>query len=88
MRALLVRVGADCTEAGGRWNGPVDAHTGEILKTRDTLNKILSDNTGQPLDRIKNDTERDYFMSSPEAKEYGLIDHIMSRKPSENPTAK
>jgi len=48
---------------------------------KDELNKILSDLTGQQLEKIKNDTERDYFMTSQQAKEYGLIDEIVVRKP-------
>lgn len=47
-----------------------------ILKTRETLNKILSKNTGQPISKIEKDVERDYFMSSEEAKKYGIIDEI------------
>lgn len=48
-----------------------------ILKTRDRLNKILSDATGQPIEVIEKDTDRDNFMDAQQAKEYGLIDHIM-----------
>lgn len=48
-----------------------------ILKTRDKLNQILSDRTGQPLEKIQQDTDRDNFMTAAEAKEYGLIDHVM-----------
>ena len=58
----------------------IDIHAREILKTRDTLNELLAGHTGQPLDRIKVDTERDYFMSSEQAKDYGLIDSIMHRR--------
>ncbi|AWI13496.1 ATP-dependent Clp endopeptidase proteolytic subunit ClpP [Caldifermentibacillus hisashii] len=50
-----------------------------ILYTRDKLNKILAENTGQPLEVIERDTDRDNFMSAERAKEYGLIDHIISR---------
>ncbi|KIO67045.1 ATP-dependent Clp protease proteolytic subunit [Caldibacillus thermoamylovorans] len=50
-----------------------------ILYTRDKLNKILAENTGQPLEVIEKDTDRDNFMSADRAKEYGLIDHIISR---------
>jgi ATP-dependent Clp protease protease subunit len=50
-----------------------------ILYTRDKLNKILAENTGQPLEIIEKDTDRDNFMSAERAKEYGLIDHIISR---------
>ncbi len=51
-----------------------------ILATRDRLNKILSKATGQPLDRIEKDVERDYFMTSEEAKKYGLIDQVFKAK--------
>ena len=48
-----------------------------ILKIKDRLNKILADHTTQPLSRIEEDTDRDYFMSADEAKKYGLIDKII-----------
>ena len=48
-----------------------------ILKTRDRLNRILSEATGQPIEVIEKDTDRDNFMDAQEAKEYGLIDHVM-----------
>lgn len=48
-----------------------------ILKARDQINKILSDRTGQPLDKIAKDTDRDNFMTSEEAKEYGIIDEVI-----------
>lgn len=51
-----------------------------ILKMRETLNKILSERTGQPLEKIDLDTERDYFMSAEEAKEYGIVDNIMQKR--------
>ena len=51
-----------------------------ILRTRQKLNKILAENTGQPLDVICVDTERDNFMSAEEAKEYGLIDEVLSHR--------
>lgn len=50
----------------------------KILKVRDQLNKILADQTGQPLDRIAKDTDRDFYMSAEEAKEYGLIDEVIA----------
>ena len=50
----------------------------EILKTRKKMNKILADATGQSIETIQRDTERDHYMSAPEAKEYGLIDQIMT----------
>ncbi|MHB8066049.1 MAG: ATP-dependent Clp protease proteolytic subunit, partial [Ruminiclostridium sp.] len=58
----------------------IKIHTDHILKTKDTLNKILSERTGQPLEKIQRDTERDFFMSSEEAKAYGIIDDIMDRR--------
>ncbi len=58
----------------------IDIQAKEILRLKDELNKILSDLTGQPLAKIMNDTERDYFMTSQQAKEYGLIDEIIIRK--------
>jgi ATP-dependent Clp protease protease subunit len=58
----------------------IDIHAKEILRTRDNLNELLVKHTGQPLDRIKNDTERDYFMSAAEAKEYGIVDEVIAHK--------
>ena len=55
----------------------IEIHAREILKTREQLNKILAERTGQPLEKIQNDTERDYFMSADEAKGYGLIDQVL-----------
>jgi ATP-dependent Clp protease protease subunit len=51
-----------------------------ILKTRERLNKILSERTGQPIEIIEKDTDRDNFMSAEEAKEYGLIDEVMTNR--------
>jgi ATP-dependent Clp protease, protease subunit len=48
-----------------------------ILKTKENLNKMLAENTGQPLSKIENDVERDFFMSADEAKKYGIIDKIL-----------
>ena len=56
----------------------IEIHAREILKARDTLNALYAHHTGQPVDRIKRDTERDNFMSAPEAKAYGLIDAVLS----------
>ena len=57
----------------------IDIHAREILKIREKLNEIMAYHTGQPLDRISQDTERDYFLSGEEAKEYGLIDEVIVR---------
>lgn len=54
--------------------------TNEIIKTKEHLNKILSEKTGQPYEKIAADTERDYFMSSFEAKDYGLIDNVYEKR--------
>lgn len=58
----------------------IQIHAEQILKLKKRLNKILSENTGQPLEVIERDTERDYFMDVNQAKEYGLIDQVISRK--------
>jgi ATP-dependent Clp protease, protease subunit len=58
----------------------IDIQAKEILRLKDELNRILAQLTGKPLSKIINDTERDYFMSSEQAKEYGLIDEIIIRK--------
>jgi len=55
----------------------VEIHAKEILKMKETLNGILAKHTGQPLDKIKFDTERDYFLSGKEAKEYGIVDEVI-----------
>ena len=60
----------------------VEIHAREILRQRELLNEILAANTGQPLAKIQQDTDRDYFMSSEQAKEYGLVDAIMARRSS------
>ena len=58
----------------------VDIHAREILRTRERLNEIMSLHTGQSLDRISEDTDRDRFMSGTEAVEYGLIDEVLDRR--------
>jgi len=58
----------------------IDIHAREILLIREKLNLILSNHTGQPLDKIKNDTDRDNFMGAEEAKTYGLIDAIIHQR--------
>jgi ATP-dependent Clp protease protease subunit len=56
----------------------IEIHTREILRTRDTLNELLAKHTGQNVQRIQQDTDRDNFMSPEQAKEYGLIDEVVS----------
>ncbi|MBM6995809.1 ATP-dependent Clp endopeptidase proteolytic subunit ClpP [Paenibacillus sp. DXFW5] len=63
----------------------IEIRARRILKMRDKLNQILAERTGQPLDRIEKDTDRDYFMSAAEAKEYGLVDKVIEKV---DPTAK
>ncbi|RQP23618.1 ATP-dependent Clp endopeptidase proteolytic subunit ClpP [Piscinibacter terrae] len=58
----------------------IEIQAREILKLRESLNKILSDRTGQPIEKIRNDSERDYFMSGQEAKDYGLIDQVLEKR--------
>ncbi|HWH15826.1 MAG TPA: ATP-dependent Clp endopeptidase proteolytic subunit ClpP [Miltoncostaeaceae bacterium] len=55
----------------------IEIHAREALKVRQRLDEILSHHTGKPLDQVKRDTERDYFMSSEEAREYGLVDRVI-----------
>ncbi|KQW44774.1 MULTISPECIES: ATP-dependent Clp endopeptidase proteolytic subunit ClpP [unclassified Roseateles] len=59
----------------------IEIHAREILKTRETLNRILAERTGQTLEKIQSDTERDYFMSAAEAKNYGLVDQVLEHRP-------
>lgn len=55
----------------------VEIHAREILKMKDTLNQIISKHTEQPFEKIRTDTDRDFFMSSHEAKEYGIVDEVI-----------
>ncbi len=58
----------------------IDIHAKEVLKVRDQLNGILALHTGQSISQIETDTDRDRFMSAPEAVEYGLIDHVLEKR--------
>ncbi|OQX65177.1 MAG: ATP-dependent Clp endopeptidase proteolytic subunit ClpP [Deltaproteobacteria bacterium] len=58
----------------------IDIQAREILKVRDVLNQILAEHTGQPIEKIRQDTERDYFMTAEESKEYGIIDKIITTR--------
>ena len=55
----------------------IEIHAKHILKTREKINRILSERTGQPLERVDMDTDRDFFMSAEEAKAYGLVDDVI-----------
>lgn len=57
----------------------IEIQADEILKARDELNHILADHTGQPIDRIAKDTDRDFYMSAQEAKDYGVVDEILTK---------
>lgn len=59
----------------------IEIHARDILKTRDQLNRILAANTGQTVEKIERDTERDYFMFADEAKAYGVVDQVISKRP-------
>ena len=58
----------------------IEIHAREILKTREQLNKIYADRTGQPIEKIRNDMERDFFMDAEESKAYGLIDQVLAQR--------
>ncbi len=58
----------------------IEIHARRILQIKENLNRILAERTGQPLSRIQADTERDYFMSSDEAREYGIIDDVFAKR--------
>jgi ATP-dependent Clp protease protease subunit len=64
----------------------IEIQAKEILYHKKQLNDYLAKHTGQPIERIENDTERDFFMSSEEAKDYGLIDQVIKRSPSASRT--
>ena len=58
----------------------IEIHAREILKTREQLNRIYAERTGQSIEKIRNDMERDFFLDPTEAKEYGLIDQVLSQR--------
>ncbi len=58
----------------------IEIHAREILKTREQLNRILAERTGQPLEKIERDTERDYYLSAAESADYGLIDKVIDKR--------
>lgn len=59
----------------------IDIQAREMLHTRDVINRIISKHTGQSLDRVEKDTDRDFYMSAEEAKEYGLVDEVVVHQP-------
>ena len=60
----------------------IEIQAREILYHKQRLNEMLAEHTGQPIDRIQEDTERDFFMSAEEARDYGLVDQVIDRRPS------
>lgn len=67
----------------GGFQGPasdIEIHAREILRMREELNQVLARHTGQPVEKIREDTERDFFMTGEQAKEYGIIDEVITRK--------
>jgi ATP-dependent Clp protease protease subunit len=59
----------------------IEIHARDILKTKGVLNKILAERTGQPLEKIERDTDRDYFLEAEEAKAYGIVDQVIAKRP-------
>ena len=62
----------------------IEIQADEILKTRNVLNQILADHTGQPIEKIAKDTDRDFYMNAEEAKAYGVVHDILTRPPSDD----
>jgi len=59
----------------------IDIHAKEIIKLKAQLNEIMAKHTGQPMDRIEHDSDRNFFMSAQEAKDYGLVDEVIAKRP-------
>jgi len=59
----------------------IEIHARDILKTKALMNRILAERTGQPLEKIERDTERDYFLDAEESKAYGLVDQVIGKRP-------
>ena len=59
----------------------IEIHAKDILKTKAVMNRILAERTGQPIEKIERDTERDYFLDAEEAKSYGLVDQVIAKRP-------
>jgi ATP-dependent Clp protease protease subunit len=59
----------------------IEIHARDILKTKATLNKILAERAGQPLEKIERDTDRDYFLEAEEARAYGIVDQVIAKRP-------
>jgi ATP-dependent Clp protease protease subunit len=61
----------------------IEIQAAEMFRYRDVLNEIISSHSGQSVEKIANDTDRDFFLGAQEAKEYGLVDDILTKPPSE-----
>jgi ATP-dependent Clp protease protease subunit len=59
----------------------IEIHARDILKTKGTLNRILAERTGQPLEKLERDTDRDYFLEAEEARAYGIVDQVLAKRP-------
>lgn len=59
----------------------IEIHARDILRTKEQMNRILAERTGQPYEKVVADTERDHFMTAPEAKDYGLVDDVLASRP-------
>ena len=59
----------------------LEIHTRHLVRLKETLNRVLADRTGQDLEKIKQDVERDYFMTAQEAKDYGIVDEVIRKRP-------
>jgi len=57
----------------------IEIHARQLLRTRERMNRILAERTGQPLEKIEKDTDRDYYMTAEEAKEYGIVDQVLEK---------
>ena len=66
----------------------IEIHAREILKMKETLNRILANATGQPIEKIQSDTDRDFFMSGEDAKAYGIVDEVITKKLLRTPKEK
>ncbi|MFZ3129932.1 MAG: ATP-dependent Clp endopeptidase proteolytic subunit ClpP [Desulfosporosinus sp.] len=66
----------------------IEIHARQLLRTKAKINKILSEKTGHPLEKIEKDTERDYYMTAEEAKEYGLVDQVLEKSEQTKETRK
>ncbi len=62
----------------------IEIQANEIIRAREQLNQIIAKHTGQPIERIAKDTDRDFFLGAEESKNYGIVDHILTRPPMEN----